>query len=62
MLSGAGGGSAAAWVCERVGPTGRVLAMDHVIGFGNLLLNEHLRVCESGVGVSEKLLEVAMRR
>jgi hypothetical protein len=65
---GAGGGSVARWLAERVGPIGRVLATDIYVGSEHLLLG--LAALEDGVaaqalaalGTSSKQIEEALLR
>jgi SAM-dependent methyltransferase len=50
---GGGAGSIARWMCERVGPTGRVLATDLETDFLELLTEENLEVRRHDVVIDE---------
>src|SRR6516162_11866108 len=47
---GAGGGSIAAWLCDKVGPTGHVLATDLDTRFLDRLEYSHLEVRRHDIG------------
>jgi SAM-dependent methyltransferase len=55
---GAGGGSVAAWLCDRVGPAGQVLATDLDVRFLETLPHPNLRVWRHNI-VSDALPEGA---